>query len=150
MEVIGQLHAPAPLPPGKEPPVHIGEESGWAPEPFWTRWWREKFPAPPPKESSPRPSIVQPVAQRYTDWAITALITAVFPQYLGNLGTRWRWIVIFTLRLLHLQYPLGRGLGGPHSRSRSGDEKVTVLAGNRLSPGLLAICLMTILIIIQY
>jgi len=20
---------------------------GWAPEPFWIRWWREKFPASP-------------------------------------------------------------------------------------------------------
>jgi hypothetical protein len=32
--------------PGKEPLVPIGEEAGWAPEPFWTRLWREKFPAP--------------------------------------------------------------------------------------------------------
>jgi hypothetical protein len=23
-----------------------GKGGGWAPEPFWTRWWREKFPAP--------------------------------------------------------------------------------------------------------
>jgi hypothetical protein len=44
MEVSGQLHAPATLPPGKEPVVPIEEETGWAPEMFWTRW-REKFPA---------------------------------------------------------------------------------------------------------
>jgi len=37
MEVSGQLHAPAALPPGKEPLVPIGYEAGWAPEPFWTR-----------------------------------------------------------------------------------------------------------------
>jgi hypothetical protein len=46
MEVSGQLHAPAALLPEEEPPVPIGYEAGWAPEPIWTRWWREKFPAP--------------------------------------------------------------------------------------------------------
>jgi hypothetical protein len=29
LEVSGQLHAPAALPPGKEPPVPIGKEAGW-------------------------------------------------------------------------------------------------------------------------
>jgi hypothetical protein len=28
----GQIHAPAALPPGKEPPVPIGKEAVWAPE----------------------------------------------------------------------------------------------------------------------
>jgi len=46
MEVNGQPHATAALPPGKEPPVPIGYEAGWALEPVWTRWRREKFPAP--------------------------------------------------------------------------------------------------------
>jgi hypothetical protein len=46
MEMSGQFHAPAALPPGKEPRIHVGYEAGWVPEPFWTRWWREKFPAP--------------------------------------------------------------------------------------------------------
>jgi hypothetical protein len=46
MEVSGQLHVPASLPPGKEPLVPIGYEVGWAPEPVWTQWGREKFPAP--------------------------------------------------------------------------------------------------------
>jgi hypothetical protein len=50
MEVSGQLHAAAALPPGKEPLVTIGYEAGWVPEPFWTR------------ESNPRTPIVQPVA----------------------------------------------------------------------------------------
>jgi hypothetical protein len=44
MEVIGQLHAPAVLPPAKEPLVPIGQEAGWAPEPSWTRRCRGKFP----------------------------------------------------------------------------------------------------------
>jgi hypothetical protein len=38
MEVSGQLHAPAALPPGKEPLVTIGYDAGWALEPVWT-WW---------------------------------------------------------------------------------------------------------------
>jgi hypothetical protein len=33
MEVSGQLHAPAALPPGKEP---IGKEAGWVPELLWS------------------------------------------------------------------------------------------------------------------
>jgi hypothetical protein len=68
MEVSGQLHAPAALPPGKEPLVRTEQEAEWAPEPFWTRWCRKKFPR---RESNPRTPIVQTVAQRYTDWAIT-------------------------------------------------------------------------------
>jgi hypothetical protein len=31
----GQLHTPAVLLSGKEPPVLIGEEPEWAPEPAW-------------------------------------------------------------------------------------------------------------------
>jgi hypothetical protein len=38
MGVSGQRHAPAALlPPGKGPPVPIGQEAGWAPEPVWTQ-----------------------------------------------------------------------------------------------------------------
>jgi hypothetical protein len=37
---------PAALPPGKEPLIPIGHEAEWAPQPVWTRWWREKFQAP--------------------------------------------------------------------------------------------------------
>jgi hypothetical protein len=64
MEVSGQLHAPVALLPGKEPLVPIGQEAGWAPEPFWMRWWREKFPAPPPgnRTLEPRPSTPLPSA----------------------------------------------------------------------------------------
>jgi hypothetical protein len=41
LEVSGQLHAPAALSPGKEPPVPIGLEAGWAPDPGWTTWRSE-------------------------------------------------------------------------------------------------------------
>jgi hypothetical protein len=42
MEVSGLIHAPAALPPGKDPSVPIVQEDGWAPEPVWKRWRREK------------------------------------------------------------------------------------------------------------
>jgi hypothetical protein len=38
---------------------------------------KRKIPSPR-RESNPRTPILQPVAQRYTDWAITALIVAQF------------------------------------------------------------------------
>jgi len=47
MGVSGQRHAPAALlPPGKRPPVSIGQEAGWAPEPVWTQRLEEKSFAP--------------------------------------------------------------------------------------------------------
>jgi hypothetical protein len=59
---------------------------------------KRKIPSPR-RESEPRTPIVQPVAQRYTDWAIRAL-----PLVLGDL-----FLVLwdlphptFTMRLLHL------------------------------------------------
>jgi hypothetical protein len=55
MEVSGQLRSPAALPSGKEPPVSIGKEAGWAPEPVWMWCRREKFPGIESR-SSDRPS----------------------------------------------------------------------------------------------
>jgi len=52
MELIGELHGPAALPPGYEVPVPTGREAGWAPEPDWTRWRIEKNPCPC-QESNP-------------------------------------------------------------------------------------------------
>jgi hypothetical protein len=51
----------------------------------------------------------------------------VAPRIL-DLGTRLRWVVNFTPRLLYPQgksprYPLDRRLGGPQSRSRRGVEE---------------------------
>jgi hypothetical protein len=66
MEVSGHLHAPVPLPSAKEPPVPIGYEAVWLPEPVWTLWTGEKSLAP----SGNRNLAAQPVVRRYTDWAI--------------------------------------------------------------------------------
>ena len=57
----GQRHAPAALPPGKDP-VPIVQEAGWAPGPVWTGV--ENLASPPPGFD---PRTVQPVASRYTD-----------------------------------------------------------------------------------
>jgi hypothetical protein len=67
MDVSGQLHAPVALPPGKESPVPIGYEAGWAPEPVCTTWRREN--SLTYRGSNSDPSVVQPVASRYTDYA---------------------------------------------------------------------------------
>jgi hypothetical protein len=53
------------LPPGKEPPVPIVQEAGWAPEPVWTQGLEEKSSAP----VGGRTSTVQSVVRHYTDWA---------------------------------------------------------------------------------
>jgi len=69
MEVSDQLHAPAALPPGKEPPgTHwIG---GWVgPRAVLDAVEKRKIPSPR-RESNPDHPIVQPVASPYTDWTI--------------------------------------------------------------------------------
>jgi len=40
----GQLQVPPALLPQKELSLLIGQEVGWAQEPIWTQWLREKFP----------------------------------------------------------------------------------------------------------
>jgi hypothetical protein len=69
MEVSGQLHSPAPLP--QAPGTHwIG--GCVAPRAVLDAVVKRKIPNPR-RESNLRTPIVQPVAQRYTDWDITAL-----------------------------------------------------------------------------
>jgi len=43
MKVSGQLHAPATISLGNEPPAPRGLEVGWAPEPVWMQWQRQKI-----------------------------------------------------------------------------------------------------------
>ena len=65
-----QHHAPAALPAGKAT-VIIVQEAGWVPGPVWTG--AENLAPPPPQGFDSR--TVQPVASRYTDWAIPAPFT---------------------------------------------------------------------------
>jgi hypothetical protein len=67
MEVSGQLHAPAGLPPGKDPRYPLDRRLG-GPQSRSGRGGEEIDFQPPP-EIEPWTPIVQPVAQRYTDWA---------------------------------------------------------------------------------
>jgi hypothetical protein len=72
MEVSGQLHAPAALPPGEKAPS-IYWIGGWVgPKAVLDAVVKRKIPSPC-RESNPRTPIVQPAGQRYTDWAITAV-----------------------------------------------------------------------------
>jgi hypothetical protein len=64
MGVGGQRHAPAAFTHGKDP-VPILQEAGWAPGPFWIGAEN----SPPPGFD---PRTFQPVASRYTDYAIPA------------------------------------------------------------------------------
>jgi hypothetical protein len=51
-----------PLPPGKEPPVPIGYDAGWAPEAVWTLWIRENLALPGIESRLSRPSLYRLLA----------------------------------------------------------------------------------------
>jgi hypothetical protein len=69
-EVSGQLHAPAALLPENEHLISIGYEAGWVLEKVWMMWRGEN--SYPHLDSNSDPSVIQPVASRYTDYAIPA------------------------------------------------------------------------------
>jgi hypothetical protein len=63
MGVSGQRHDWAALyPRGKNPPVLIGQEAGWAPEPIWTQRREHKSSA-----VGDRTPVVQSVVSHYTE-----------------------------------------------------------------------------------
>ena len=64
MGVCGQHHAPAAFTPGQVP-VPIVQEAGWAPDPVWIGAENLALPGFDPRT-------FQPVASRYTDYAIPA------------------------------------------------------------------------------
>jgi hypothetical protein len=87
MGVSGQRHAPAALfHPGKGPPVPIGQEDGWAPEPVWTQRLEEKSVAPCQGSNPDRP-VVQPVVGHYTVWANPA---PLYARYYDDFAQHWK------------------------------------------------------------
>jgi hypothetical protein len=72
MQVSGQLHARPLYPQGKSTWYQLDRRLG-GPQSRSGRGGEEKI-LSPRRESNPRIPTVQPVAQRYTDWAITAMV----------------------------------------------------------------------------
>jgi hypothetical protein len=65
MGVNGQRHSPSALyPRGKGPPVPIGQEAGWAPDPVWTKRLEEKSFTPIDRSSSPQSDTILPELTR--------------------------------------------------------------------------------------
>jgi hypothetical protein len=72
MEVSGQLHAPAALPPEKSPRYPFYRRLG-GPQSRSGRYEELKI-FYPTGTRTPPPRVVQPIASRYTDWAIPASV----------------------------------------------------------------------------
>jgi hypothetical protein len=66
----GQLHALPALPPGKELPVPIRQEAGWAPEPVWTTL-RKMFKAHNLYNKESNKQIARHNTQRTRIWELT-------------------------------------------------------------------------------
>jgi hypothetical protein len=67
MDVSGHRHAPAALyPRGKDPPVPIEQEAGWASELVWTQRLEEEY-FRLCRGSNLDGPVVQPAARHYTD-----------------------------------------------------------------------------------
>jgi hypothetical protein len=72
MEVGGQFHSLAALPPGEEPLVPTEKEAGWTQELVWTQWWRENFPVPA-KSQNPDPQCYTNDLSRIYNFTFTLL-----------------------------------------------------------------------------
>jgi hypothetical protein len=67
MEVSGLLHAPAVLPPEKEPPVPIQQEVEYTPDPVWTTWRIEILDPTATRSPTPRSSSAIPAPRRLVE-----------------------------------------------------------------------------------
>jgi hypothetical protein len=79
-------------PRGKSPWYPSDRRLGWSPEPVWATWRREN--SWPYRDSNSVPSVVQPVASRYTNCAGRAAAQAVsrwFPSWrpFSRPGSMW-------------------------------------------------------------
>jgi hypothetical protein len=89
MEESVRLHAPAVLPPGKKPRYPLDRRLG-GPQSRSGRGAGQKNSQPLP---GLEPPIIQPVAQRYTDWAIPRLLKGKVKNLKSSLcSMSWRHI----------------------------------------------------------
>jgi hypothetical protein len=65
---------------------------------------KRKIPSPR-RESNPRTPIIQPLAQRYTDWVITALLVYIYiRQFVGCLNTKVQSFRVAKKRLIFVLF----------------------------------------------
>jgi hypothetical protein len=97
MAVSGQHHAPAALyPQGKDLPLPIGQEAGWAPEPVWKQRLEEKSFV----SVGDRTPVVQSVVRRYTEWATRLHLGTSFKRiYVKYRRRSLRKIMVVSIQL---------------------------------------------------
>ena len=99
MDVSGQVHALADLPSVKEPPVPIGYEAGWAPQPVCTHWTKAKSLPPsscPAHALDTTPTTLKLTSQcsvyethKYTLWAKCHCL--MLKQMIHKITTALKW-----------------------------------------------------------
>jgi hypothetical protein len=72
------------LPPGKEPPVPIVQEAGWAPEPVWRQRSEEKYSASVGDLTPAAESVVR----NYTDWVNRILSMSLLENKIAYLRSK--------------------------------------------------------------
>jgi hypothetical protein len=87
----------------KEPPVLIGQEVGCTSEPVWTIWRSEN--SLPHRDSNSDFSVIQPVASRYTVYAIPAPHTILIGLEICKFN-RIKHRTPFSVILFQLEYYL--------------------------------------------
>jgi hypothetical protein len=85
-------------PQGKNPWHQLDRRLGWAPEPVWTTWRGEN--SWPYQDSKSNPSVIQPLASHYTDYAIPAPLYVIW-SFLNEFGSTASevdiYVVIYSL-----------------------------------------------------
>jgi hypothetical protein len=87
MEMGGQFHVPTAL-----LAVCFGYDIGRTQEPVWSTWRGDGFSSS--RDWNPDPSAIQPVASRYTYWAIPVPFNDIYFSELKGLGKCKQYVVV--------------------------------------------------------